>query len=152
MTMTLPISRAVVLLVEDNEADARLTREAFTEIGRPLTMEWVRDGDEALAYLRRHPPYQAAPRPHLVLLDLNMPRRDGRATLAAIKSDPVLREIPVVVLTTSENERDVRESYQSYANAYVTKPVDMDDLTKKMAALLDFWLSDVAHVPPVAED
>lgn len=150
--MRLPIANAVVLLVEDNEADARLTREAFSEIGRPLTMEWVRDGDEALAYLRRHPPYQAAPRPHLVLLDLNMPRRDGRATLSAIKADPALKQIPVVVLTTSESEADVRASYQAYANAYVTKPVDMDDLTKKMASLMDFWLTDVAHVPPVAEE
>lgn len=150
--MTQPIEKAVVLLVEDNEADARLTREAFSEIGRPMTMEWVRDGEEALAYLRRHAPYQAAPRPHLVLLDLNMPRRDGRATLAVIKADPILKEIPVVVLTTSESEADVRASYQAYANAYVTKPVDMDDLTKKMASLMDFWLTDVAQVPPVAED
>lgn len=137
----------VVLLVEDNEADARLTREAFNDTGRTLTMEWVRDGEEALAYLRRQPPYSEAPRPHLVLLDLNMPRKDGRATLMEIKRDPALRSIPVVVLTTSECIDDVRESYRAYANAYVSKPLELEDLSAKIAALSDFWLTGVATVP-----
>lgn len=137
----------VVLLVEDNPADARLTREAFIDAGRPVVMEWVRDGEEALAYLRRQPPYAEAPRPHLVLLDLNMPRKDGRAALAEIKSDASLRTIPVVVLTTSESMHDVRESYRAHANAYVTKPVDLDELTAKINALSEFWLTGVATVP-----
>lgn len=141
----------VVLLVEDSAADARLTREAFNDTGRTLTMEWVRDGEEALAYLRRQAPYSEAPRPHLVLLDLNMPRKDGRTTLAEIKADPALRSIPVVVLTTSENLDDVRESYRAYANAYVTKPLELDELSAKIAALSDFWLTGVATVPQVEE-
>lgn len=137
----------VVLLVEDNPADARLTQEAFVDVGRHVSVEWVRDGDDALAFLRRHPPYTEAPRPHLVLLDLNMPRKDGRATLSEIKEDPALKALPVVVLTTSESRLDVEESYRAHANAYVTKPLDMDELVSKIGALCEFWLNGVASVP-----
>ncbi|WP_404379322.1 response regulator [Caenispirillum salinarum] len=137
----------VVLLVEDNPADARLTQEAFADAGRSVSLEWVRDGDDAMAFLRRHPPYTEAPRPHLVLLDLNMPRKDGRATLTEIKGDAALKALPVVVLTTSESRMDVEESYRAHANAYVTKPLDMDELVAKIGALCDFWLNGVAAVP-----
>jgi two-component system response regulator len=137
----------VVLLVEDNPADARLTQEAFADARPTISLEWVRDGDDALAFLRRHPPYTEAPRPHLVLLDLNMPRKDGRATLLEIKKDPALKSLPVVVLTTSESHVDVEESYQSHANAYVTKPLDLDELVAKIGALCEFWLNGVASVP-----
>ena len=118
-------SRAIeILMVEDNPGDVRLTQEALKDAKVLVTLNVATDGDEALKYLRRQPPYAAATRPDLILLDLNLPTRDGREVLAAIKSDDSLKRIPVVILTTSRAEEDVMRAYQLNVNCYVTKPVD----------------------------
>jgi CheY-like chemotaxis protein len=143
--MTEPASapRAIkVLLVEDDEGDVVLTREAFEEYLHNR-LDVVNDGDAALAFLRRQPPYQDASTPDLVLLDLNLPGRDGREVLSEIKSDPELTHIPVVVLTTSAAEEDVLRSYQLHANAYVTKPVDLDGFIAAIRQIDHFFVSVV---------
>lgn len=140
MTEARPID---VLLVEDDEGDVLMTREALTE-GRVLNrMSVVRDGVEALDYLHRRGPFTDAVRPDLVLLDLNLPRKDGRQVLAEIKADPDLRRIPVVVLTTSEAEEDVLRSYDLHANAYVAKPVDFDCFVNIVRQIDEFFISVV---------
>ncbi|HTF47906.1 MAG TPA: response regulator [Pseudonocardia sp.] len=131
-----------VLLVEDDEGDAVLTREAFQEYLHNR-LDVVNDGNQALAYLRREPPYRDALTPDLVLLDLNLPGRDGREVLSEIKSDDALRHIPVVVLTTSGAEDDVRRSYQLHANAFVTKPVDLDGFIAAIRQIDHFFVSVV---------
>jgi two-component system, chemotaxis family, response regulator Rcp1 len=136
-----------ILLVEDNPGDVRLTREAL-RIGKvPNTLRTVSDGLEALAYLRKEGQYHEAPVPDLILLDLNLPRKDGREVLAEIKQDPELRRIPVVVMTTSAAEQDILKSYDLHANCYVTKPPDFARLVAVVRAIEDFWLS-VAKLPP----
>ncbi|RMD80069.1 MAG: response regulator [Gammaproteobacteria bacterium] len=137
---------AEVLLVEDNPADARLTREALREAGLRGRIHVVEDGVGALGFLRREGAYARAPRPDLVLLDLNLPRKDGREVLREIKADPELRSIPVVVLTTSCSEEDVLLSYQLHANCYVTKPADLDQFLETLRSLQGFWLR-VARLP-----
>lgn len=132
-----------ILLVEDNPGDARLTEEAFKESRLVNRLYRVRDGVEALAYLRREDPYADAARPDIVLLDLNMPRKDGREVLADIKEDPALKSIPVVVLTTSDADADVIRSYELHANCYITKPVDLDKFMNIIRHIEDFWLSIV---------
>jgi CheY-like chemotaxis protein len=132
-----------VLLVEDDPGDVLMTREAFEDFISDNTLHVVCDGVEAMAFLRREVPYADAPTPDLVLLDLNLPRMDGREVLAAIKNDAALRQIPVVVLTTSEAEEDVRRSYQLHANAYVTKPVDFDRFVDVVRAIDDFFVTVV---------
>jgi CheY-like chemotaxis protein len=132
-----------ILLVEDNPADARLTREAFIDSKMANVLHHVRNGDEAMAFLNRKPPFADAPRPDVVLLDLNMPGMDGRAVLAEMKSDPQLKTIPVVVLTTSEAEEDIARSYELHCNCYVTKPVDFDKFVSIVQAIDDFWVSVV---------
>ena len=136
-----------ILLVEDNPADARLTREAFIDSKMVNTLHHVQNGDEAMAFLYRKPPYADAPRPDVVLLDLNMPGMDGRAVLAEMKADPHLKTIPVVVLTTSEADEDIVRSYELHANCYVTKPVDFDKFVTIVQAIDDFWVS-VVRLPP----
>jgi CheY-like chemotaxis protein len=132
-----------VLLVEDDEGDVLMTREALAE-GKVLNrLNVVGDGVEALDYLRRGGRHAAAVRPDLILLDLNLPKRDGRQVLAEIKSDPDLRRIPVVVLTTSEAEEDVLRSYDLHANAYVTKPVDFDRFVQVIQQIDEFFISVV---------
>lgn len=132
-----------VLLVEDDEGDVLITREALAE-GKVLNhLNVAADGVEALAYLRREGRYGDATRPDLILLDLNLPRRDGRQVLADIKGDADLRRIPVVVLTTSEAEEDVLRSYDLHANAYVTKPVDFDRFVEVVHKIDDFFISVV---------
>jgi CheY-like chemotaxis protein len=132
-----------VLLVEDNPADARLTIEALSE-GRVLNhLHHVKDGVEALQFLRREAPWTQAPTPDVILLDLNMPRKDGREVLSELKADPVLRLIPVVVLTTSEAESDILRSYELHANCYVTKPVDLDKFIEIVRTIEAFWLAIV---------
>jgi CheY-like chemotaxis protein len=132
-----------ILLVEDNPGDARLTEEAFTD-GRLLNnMHRVSDGVEAIAYLRNEGQYKAMPRPDIVLLDLNMPRKDGREVLAEIKEDADLKSIPVVVLTTSDADVDVMKSYQLHANCYITKPVELDKFMEIVQRIEDFWLAIV---------
>jgi CheY-like chemotaxis protein len=138
-----------ILLVEDNAADARLTREALGDSGDSKianALHHVTDGAEALAFLRREPPYEKAPRPDIVLLDLNMPRMDGRTALAHIKEDADLKSIPVVVLTTSEAEEDILRSYNLHANCYVSKPVDFDKFISIVRAIEDFWMT-IVHLP-----
>jgi CheY-like chemotaxis protein len=132
-----------ILLVEDNPGDVRLTQEVLKD-GRILnTLHVVGDGAEALAFLRREGEFADAPRPDLVLLDLNLPKMDGREVLAVVKSDPDLRRIPVVVLTTSSSEIDVMTSYDLHANCYITKPVDLDQFVKVVRSIEDFWLAIV---------
>lgn len=130
-----------ILLVEDNAGDVRLTQEALAEMRLDHTLSVAHDGVEALAFLRREGVYAAAVRPDLILLDLNMPRKGGREVLAEIKHDPHLRRIPVVILTTSAAERDVRSTYDLHANCYVVKPVDLDQFFTVMQSIEGFWLS-----------
>lgn len=136
-----------ILLVEDNLGDIRLTTEAFKE-GKLLNhITVMRDGTEALAYLRRQEKYADAIRPDLILLDLNLPKKDGRAVLAEIKADADLMHIPVIVLTTSEAEQDILRSYQLHANCYITKPVDMDQFMKVIKYVEGYWFS-IVRLPP----
>ena len=132
-----------ILLVEDNLGDVRLTEEALVEgkVSNKLTV--ARDGVEALQILRREPPYQDATRPDLILLDLNLPRKDGREVLAVLKADADLRRIPVVVLTTSSAERDIVRSYDLHANCYINKPVDLEQFISVVRQIDDFWLTVV---------
>src|SRR6187401_3290468 len=136
-----------VLLVEDDPGDVLMTREAFEEHKLRNTLHVVDDGVEAVAFLRREGRYADAPRPGLILLDLNLPRKDGREVLAEIKADESLRAIPVVVLTTSEAEEDVLRSYDLHANAYVTKPVDFERFCGAIRQIDEFFLS-VVRLPP----
>jgi CheY-like chemotaxis protein len=132
-----------VLLVEDDAGDVVLIREAFEHNKVHNTLEVVSDGVEAIEFLRREGPHADAPRPDLILLDLNLPRKDGREVLAEIKEDPDLRSIPVVVLTTSKAEEDVLRSYHLHANAYVTKPVDFDRFIEVVRQIDEFFVSVV---------
>lgn len=136
-----------VLMVDDNLFDVELTREALVELGFGGSFATVSNGLEALAYLRGEPPFAGQPRPSLVLLDLNMPRLDGRSTLARIKADGLLCDIPVVILSTSESECDVLDCYRGHAAAFVTKPVTMDDLIDKLRVVCQLWLGGVAALP-----
>jgi CheY-like chemotaxis protein len=143
------IAAIEVLLVEDDPGDVLMTREAFEERGLSKRLAVVPDGAEALAYLRREGQYVDAVRPDLILLDLNLPKRDGREVLAEIKNDPDLHQIPVVVLTTSQADEDILRSYQLHANAYVTKPVDYDKFIAVVRQIDEFFLN-VAKLPPRA--
>ncbi len=135
-----------ILLVEDNPGDARLTREAFADANVSNHLTVVGDGEQAMAFLRRQGDYAGAPRPDLILLDLNLPRKSGREVLEDVKSDPELLSIPIVVMTTSEAEGDILNSYYHHANAYVTKPVDLDRFIDVVSKIEGFWLT-VAKLP-----
>jgi CheY-like chemotaxis protein len=132
-----------ILLVEDNPGDVRLTVEALKEAKVINHLTVLEDGAEALTYLRRQGAYAEAARPHLIILDLNLPKKDGREVLADIKEDESLKRIPVVVLTTSDDEQDVLKSYNLHANCYVTKPVDLERFIKVVRSIEDFWLGVV---------
>lgn len=132
-----------VLLVEDSPGDVRLTREALKEGKVRNNLNVVSDGVEAMEYLRRQGPYAGAVRPDIVLLDLNMPRKDGREVLAEMKADKGLKRIPVVILTTSEAEQDILRTYDLHANCYLTKPVDLDQFISIVKSVEDFWLTIV---------
>jgi CheY-like chemotaxis protein len=136
-----------ILLIEDNPADVRLTKEAFKEARVRNNIHVVQDGDSALAFVQQKAPYQDAPRPDLILLDLNLPKKDGREVLAEIKADPKIQLIPVVILTTSDDEEDVLRSYNLNANAYLVKPIDVMRFIKMVQSLSDFWLAFV-KLPP----
>ena len=138
-----------ILLVEDNPGDVRLTIEALKEGKVRNNLAIAKDGVEALAYLRREGGHANANRPDLILLDLNLPRKDGREVLAEIKEDPVLRRVPVVVLTTSKAEEDILRTYDLHANCYITKPVDLEQFISVVRSIDDFWLS-VVRLPPKA--
>jgi len=132
-----------ILLVEDNPGDVRLTMEALKEAKVVNKLTVVKDGIEALSLLRREGPHAGAARPDLILLDLNLPRKDGREVLAEIKADDNLKRIPVVILTTSQDEQDVLKTYNLYANCYITKPVDLDQFITVVKSIEDFWLGIV---------
>lgn len=136
-----------ILLVEDNPGDVELTLEALEEARIRNRVSVVRDGVEALHWLRREGPYGKQTRPDLILLDLNLPRKDGREVLAEVKADPALRTIPVVVLTTSDTEKDIVEAYEHRANAYIVKPVDFRQFFGVIRSLEDFWLTVVRYPP-----
>jgi CheY-like chemotaxis protein len=132
-----------ILLVEDNPGDVRLTQEAFRQGRIAHRLSVVSDGEEALSFLRKAGKYANAPRPDLILLDLGLPKRDGREVLQDLKNDPELRNIPVVVLTTSDAEQDIRRAYKFYANSYMIKPVQVDEFLRKIRCLEIFWLKVV---------
>ena len=136
-----------ILLVEDNPADVRLTQEALREGKLRNSLTVAETGEEALAMLGQRPPHQDSPKPDLILLDLNLPGRSGREVLAEIKADPDLKRIPVVILTTSKAEEDVVKSYNLHANAYITKPVDLDKFMQVVRTIESFWLN-VVVLPP----
>jgi CheY-like chemotaxis protein len=136
-----------ILLVEDNPGDARLTREALALSKVRNNLHHVRDGEEAVAFLRRQNGYAHAPTPDLVLLDLNLPRRDGREVLEDIKNDAALKHIPVVILTSSQAEEDILRSYRLHANCFITKPVDLEQLTKVVNGIEQFWFT-LVRLPP----
>jgi two-component system, chemotaxis family, response regulator Rcp1 len=133
----------VVLLVEDNAGDVRLTQEALREANRLIHLHVASDGVEAMAFLRREGPHVRAPRPDLILLDLNLPRMDGREVLTLIKDDEDLKTIPTIILTTSSAEVDIMRSYQLRANCYLTKPVQLDAFETVVKSINDFWLTKV---------
>jgi CheY-like chemotaxis protein len=136
-----------ILLVEDNPGDIRLTQEAMKEGDLPNKLHVVKDGVEAIAFLRRQGPYADAPRPDLILLDLNLPKKSGREVLEDIKSDPALKTIPVVVLTTSDAKTDVVNVYQLHANCFITKPVDLEEFMNVVRRIEEFWFS-IVQLPP----
>jgi two-component system response regulator len=141
--MTAPVQPIEVLLVEDDPGDELMTREAFEDNKIGNTLHVVRDGEEALDFLYRRGRYAGAPTPDLILLDLNLPKYDGRQVLERIKSDPELAHIPVVVLTTSSAEEDILRSYKLHANAYVTKPVDLDQFIAAVRQIDEFFVTVV---------
>jgi CheY-like chemotaxis protein len=136
-----------ILLVEDNPGDVRLTREALTANKVRNTLHVVADGVQALAFLRKQGKHANAPRPNLILLDLNLPKKDGREVLAEIKGDGNLRRIPVVVLTTSGAEEDILKAYDLNANCYVTKPVNFDSFIQVVKSIESFWVT-IVELPP----
>jgi len=141
---------AQLLLVEDNPGDVRLTKEAFEQGQIETDLHVVSDGNEALSFLSRDGEYTDVPRPDLVLLDLNLPGKDGENVLEELKDDPTLRSIPVIVLTSSSADEDIASSYERHANAYLTKPVDPDEFSQTVRAFEQFWFS-VVRLPPEEE-
>jgi two-component system response regulator len=136
-----------ILLVEDSPTDVLMAQEAFAETQVHHTLHVVEDGVEAMAFLHHEGQYASEPRPDLILLDLNLPRKDGREVLAEIKADERLKRIPVVILTTSRNEHDVRNAYGLHANCYITKPVDFGQFLEVVKSIEDFWFT-VVTLPP----
>jgi CheY-like chemotaxis protein len=136
-----------ILMIEDNPSDVRLTMEAFKDAKVRNRMHVAVDGEDAMVFLRREGRYSEAPKPDLILLDLNLPKKNGREVLAEIKADSELKRIPVVILTTSDDEKDIMTAYDLHVNAYVKKPVDLDQFIKIVEAVEDFWLT-VVKLPP----
>jgi two-component system, chemotaxis family, response regulator Rcp1 len=146
--MVHPSSEAVqILLVEDSPGDIRLTREVLRDAKIANELHIVGDGEHAMAYLRREGDYANAPRPDLILLDLNLPRKDGREVLAELNADPHLHKIPVIVLTTSAAGEDIEHSYDLKAACYITKPIDLDEFISVVRSIETFWLS-IVRLPP----
>jgi chemotaxis family two-component system response regulator Rcp1 len=132
-----------VLLVEDSPGDVRLTREAFKDAKMHINLHVASDGVEAIAFLGREGEHANSPRPDLILLDLNLPKKDGREVLAELKQSPILKSIPVVILTASASETDIQGSYEQHANCYITKPVGLEGFLKVVRSIDNFWLSVV---------
>ncbi|RCJ19700.1 response regulator [Nostoc minutum NIES-26] len=147
MNNTSTIMPIEVLLVEDNPGDAQLTRIALEDSKISVNLNVVEDGVEAMAFLRKQEKYAKVPHPDIVLLDLNLPRKDGREVLAEIKTDVSLKRIPVVVLTTSQAEEDILKAYNLAANCYITKPVDFDQFVKIVQSIEHFWFA-IVKLPP----
>jgi CheY-like chemotaxis protein len=147
MKKTIAVKPVEILLVEDNAADVRLTREALKENKIANVLHVVGDGEEAIAFLRQKGKHAEAPRPDLILLDLNLPKKDGREVLAEIKVDDDLKRIPVVVLTISKAEEDILKSYNLHANCFITKPIDLSQFMEVVHTIEDFWLS-LVKLPP----
>ena len=139
-----------ILLVEDSPGDIRLTREAFIDAKVHINLHVALDGTEAMAFLERQGAHVKAPRPDLILLDLNLPKKDGREVLEEIKKSPTLKSIPVVILTTSASEGDIVRSYRLHANCYITKPVDLEGFLRVVKSIDNFWLS-VVKLPREAQ-
>lgn len=144
-------STVQILLVEDNPGDIRLTQEALKEGSINNQLNVVKDGVEALEFLHKKGKYNSAPTPDIILLDLNLPRKDGREVLHEIKNDEVLRMIPVIILTTSDAEQDIVKSYKLHANCFITKPVDLDQFIYIIRQIETFWFT-VVHLPPINPD
>ncbi len=136
-----------ILMIEDSAGDAELMLDFLEQSKVKNRIHWVRDGEAAMAFLHREGEYADKPRPDLILLDLNLPRKDGREVLSEIKADPKLAHIPVVILTSSKSEEDIVRSYRLQANCYITKPVDLEQFGKVVRSIDDFWLS-VVRLPP----
>jgi CheY-like chemotaxis protein len=149
--MNKPLVPIDILLVEDNPTDAMLTMEAIGDSKVLNTLHHVSDGVEAMEFLLRQGPYATAPTPGVILLDLNMPRKNGFELLAEIKAHPTLRVIPVVVLTTSKADEDIVKSYGLHANCFVTKPVEFEELVQAVREIKEFWFSVVTLPPPVTD-
>jgi len=149
MTNHVKLTPVEILLVEDNPADVRLTREALEEGKVRINLHVAVDGEAALAFLRGEGQYAGAAHPDLILLDLNLPKKNGREVLAEVKQDPDLKRIPVVVLTTSKAEEDILRTYDLHANCYVTKPVQLDEFLSVVKSIDDFWLT-IVNLPPDA--
>jgi CheY-like chemotaxis protein len=132
-----------ILLVEDNEDDVLLTKHALRNLPFLIDFQVAGDGQKAISMLRHESPYADSPTPHVILLDLNMPRMDGRQLLAALKSDETMRHIPTIILSTSEAEDDVSNAYRNYASAYMTKPIDLRQFRDRMKRFADFWFSEI---------
>jgi chemotaxis family two-component system response regulator Rcp1 len=132
-----------ILLVEDNPGDVRLTRESLQENKVRNNLHVARDGEEAMAFLRQDDPFRDVPHPDLILLDLNLPKKDGRQVLVEVKADPLLKHIPVVILTTSRATEDITKAYNLYANCYVAKPVDLEQFMSVVRSIEEFWLTIV---------
>ena len=141
------MSAPAILLVEDNAGDVRLTREALREAEVTVDLVAVPDGEQAMAFLRHEGEHAEAVRPDLILLDLNLPKKNGLEVLEEVKGDPTLRRVPVIMLTTSSSERDIAACYDRGVNCYVVKPLELDDFTALIGAINRFWL-EVAQLPP----
>lgn len=140
--------RKVPILIADDDPDDRLLiQEALEEIGTTYNLHFVEDGEELMTYLHKQAPYFTAPRPALILLDLNMPRKDGRSALAEIKSSAQLRQIPIIILTTSSNQDDIAQTYDMGVSSYITKPVSFDSLVNTLRTVTHYWL-EVVQLPP----
>jgi two-component system, chemotaxis family, response regulator Rcp1 len=148
MSITQPLKHVEILLVEDSPSDVLMTKEALDEARLINTIHVAEDGVEAMQFLRKEGKFSSAPRPDLILLDLNLPRMNGREVLAEIKADELLKNIPVVVLTTSRAEEDVLRAYNLHANCYVIKPVEFDNFVKAVQSIRQFWFSVVTLPPP----
>ncbi len=136
-----------ILLIEDNLGDNKLTTEVFKEAAVPNNIHQVINGVDAMNYLKQEKEFQDATRPNIILLDLDIPKKDGREILKEIKADPELKHIPIIVLTTSESELDIKNTYEHYANAYITKPIDLDEFIKVVKSIGEYWLRTV-ELPP----
>ncbi len=139
-----------ILLVDDNEGDILLTREALDDARIINKISIAHDGIEALDFLHKNPPHQDTDMPDLILLDINLPKMDGTEVLGIIKTDPELKRIPVIMLTTSSNEKDILASYDNYANCYITKPVDLDRFMDVVRTIEDFWIS-IVKLPKIVQ-